>query len=137
MRIRMWLRLAAALAVLVLAGCAAERPVHPESPVEVSDGKRITTIQGFRDLVAGRTFINELGSGKCLADGVMTGEFGGRRLTGYWYWEDRFFCRDIRLGNEYLGADCQVVLISGDELTLVRNRGKGERVTYRLLDPDS
>ena len=89
--------------------------------------------------MAGRTFSNAHGSGMCLTDGTMTGEFNGRKLTGYWYWDDRFFCRTIRLGGESLGSDCQTVFISDDEVTLVRSRGQGqgESVTYRLSAPGS
>ena len=137
MKTRVWPHVVVGLAVLVLVGCAAEAPIRHESPVEVSGEKRVTTRQAFRNLVVGRTFSNDLGSGRCLADGTMTGEFGGRRLTGYWYWEDGFFCRDIRVGPEYLGSDCQIVLISEDELTVVRNRGNGEKVTYQLHAPGS
>ena len=137
MRTRLWPPVVVGLAVAVLAGCAAESPIHHEPQVDVSGEWRVTTRQAFRNLVAGRTFSNDLGSGKCLADGTMTGEFGGRRLTGYWHWEDGFFCRDIRVGAEYLGSDCQIVLISGDKLTVVRNRGNGEKVTYRLHAPGS
>ena len=132
MGIRLYSHVVVGLAVLVAAGCATQPPAHPEQQAGVSGEKRVTTRKAFRNLVVGRTFSNDLGSGKCLADGTMTGEFGGRRLTGYWHWEDRFFCRNIRVGTEYLGSDCQIVLISGDELTVVRNRGKGEKVTYRL-----
>ena len=130
-------RFAASLCVVVLAACTTQHPIPQEPSAEASGKRRITTKQGFRNLVAGRTFSNELGSGMCLGDGTMTGEFDGRRLTGYWYWEDRFFCRDIRLGGRYLDSDCQIVFIAGDELTVIRKRGKGETVTYRLQTPGS
>ena len=137
MKIRLGSYLAIGLAALVLAACTTEGPVHQEPPVEGSGGKRITTRQAFINLVAGKIFSNELGSGMCLSDGTMTGEFDGHTLTGYWYWEDRFFCRDIRLGRKHLGSDCQILSVSEDVLTVVRNRGKGETVTYRLLAPGS
>ena len=130
-------RFAASLCVVVLAACTTQHPIPQEPSAEASGKRRITTKQGFGNLVAGRTFTNELGSGMCLGDGTMTGEFDGRKLTGYWYWEDQFFCRDIRLGDRHLDSDCQIVFISGDELTVIRKRGKGETETYRLQPPGS
>lgn len=125
------------LAVLVLAACAAERPISPGPSAEASSQKRITTRQGFRSFVVGKIFRNELGSGRCLPDGTMTGTFDGRNLTGYWYWEDQYFCRNIKVGNKHFDSDCQILFVSGDELTVVRNRGEGETVAYRLFSPES
>ena len=137
MKISFRSHLAAGLACLVLAACATERPVPGEPSAVASHGKRITTRQAFRNLMAGKIFSNELGFGRCHTDGTLTGEINGRKLTGFWHWEGRFFCRSIGLGGEYFDSDCQTVFISGDELTVVRKRGKGETVTYRLQTPES
>ena len=77
-------------------------------------------------------FSNDLGVGVLHEDGTITGRFDGQKLTGTWHWEDRFFCRSVRLGEEDLGADCQLMILWGDQVIIVRNRGAGEQETYRL-----
>ncbi len=132
MRIPFVSPLAAAGAVLLLTGCAMDYRGAYDSMKERLGIGRIATEQEFRDLVVGRTFSNDQGSGTCHADESMTGEIDGRKLSGYWHWDGEHFCRTIRLGDEFLGSDCQVMFISGDRLTIVGNEGAGEKVTYRL-----
>lgn len=141
MRIPFTLHLAAACAVLLLTGCATDYRDTLDSAMDSMKERmgigRITTEQEFRDLVVGKTFSNDQGSGMCHADETITGEIDGKKLTGYWYWEGEHFCQTIRLGDEFLGSDCQVVFVSGDKMTVVPNEGTGDRVTYRLLPPGS
>ena len=122
---------AAGLAALALTACAPP-PADPDPAAEPSSGIRVATERALRDAIVGRTFSNDLGVGILHEDGTMTGRFDGRKLTGTWHWEGRLFCRSIRLGEEDLGADCQIMLLSGDQIIIVRNRGTGDKETYRL-----
>ena len=132
MRIPCIPRLVAVCAALLLTGCAMDYRGAMDSVKERLGIGRITTEQEFKDLVVDRTFSNEQGFGTCHADETMTGEIDGRKLTGHWFWQDEHFCRTIRLGDEFLGSDCQVLYVSGDKLTVVRNEGTGDKVIYRL-----
>ena len=137
MRIPFTLNLAAACAVVLLTGCATDYRDTLDSMMssmkETLGIGRVTTEQEFRELVVGREFRNDQGFGMCHADETITGEIGGKKLTGYWFWEGEHLCRTDRLGDEFLGSDCQVVFVSADKLTVVRNEGTGDKVTYRLL----
>ena len=141
MRIPIISHLAAACAVLLLTGCATDYRDTMDSMVDSVKERmgigRITTEQEFMDLVVGKTFSNDQGSGMCHADETITGEIDGKKLTGYWYWEGEHLCRTIRLGDEFLGSDCQGVFVSGDKMTVVGNEGAGDKVSYRLLPPGS
>lgn len=137
MRIPFISHLAAACAVLLLTGCAMDYRGAYDSMKERLGMGRIATEQEFRDLVVGSTLSNDQGFVTCHADETMTGEIDGRKLTGYWFWEGEHFCRTVRLGDEFLGSDCQVMFVSGDKLTFVRGEGTGDKVTYRLDSPGS
>ena len=123
---------AAGLAALALSACAPPPPAAPDPAAEPSSGVRVATERALRDAVVGRVFSNDRGTGVLLEDGTMAGRFDGRKLTGTWHWEDRFFCRTIRLDEEDFGPDCQIMLLSGDRIIIVRNRGTGDKETYRL-----
>ncbi len=97
-----------------------------------ADEKRITTEKEFRELVVGRLHTGELGTVTVKNDNNVTGTIQGKSLTGLWNWTDGTYCRTVEVGGRNLGFDCQVVLISGDRVTYVRNNGKGKRSIWTL-----
>ena len=137
MRIPFISHLAIALGVLLLTGCAMDVRVALDSMKQRLGISRITSDQEFRDLVVGRTFSNDQGSATYHADETMSGELDGRTLTGYWFRDDEPLCRTIRLGDEFMGSDCQALFVSGDRMTVVGDEGMGEKETYRLPPPGS
>ena len=137
MRIPFISHLAIALVVLLLTGCAMDVRVALDSVKQRFGISRITSDQEFRDTVVGRVFSNDRGSATYHADETMSGELDGQALTGYWFWDDDLLCRTIRLGDEFLGSDCQALFVSGDRMTVVGNEGTGEKETYRLPPPGS
>ncbi|MDE0203137.1 MAG: hypothetical protein OXK73_11970 [Rhodospirillaceae bacterium] len=97
---------------------------------------RIESEEQYRAALVGKKV--DLGNGYAVshADGRITGKVGNKRLTGKWAWKGKYFCRIVRLDGEKMPFDCQVQIISGDELTVIRKKGKGKRVTYKIIGPE-
>lgn len=102
-----------------------------------SGKQKIETEQEFRDLIVEKRLSSEHGYVIVHADGTMTGDFGGKNLTGTWSWDDRYYCRTARLGNKKIALNCQTVTVSGDKVTFGRNKGLGKKSKYRLEEPGS
>ena len=126
--------LTAVLTLVVLVACGQLARAEEGSAAPV-DG-RIMTEEQFRAALVGKKI--DLGSGYAVnhENGTITGEVGGKKLTGKWAWKGKYYCRNARLGGQKLPFDCQVQIISGDEVTIIRNKGKGERITYRIVGPE-
>ena len=122
--------LAAGLAVLAL---AADRSVREASAADANT--RIETEQEYREKVVGRKLVLENGYVMSHEDGTVSGEFGDQSLSGTWTWEDKYFCRTVKLGTRDFGRDCQVVEVSGDSLTVIRNKGEGDRSPVYRIEP--
>ena len=122
--------IAAGLAVLAL---AAGQPVQEASAADPN--KRIETEQEYREKVVGKKLVQENGYVMSHEDGTVSGEFGDQSLSGTWTWEDKYFCRTVTLGTRDFGRDCQVVEVSGDSLTVIRNKGEGKRSPVYRIEP--
>lgn len=103
----------------------------PESSGEYT----ITTEKEFRTYVAGKKATSQSGYATSHEDGSITGNFNGQDLTGNWTWEGEYYCRTVMLGDKDLGHDCQVVVVSDDKVTFIRNKGEGNRGNYRIEGP--
>ena len=99
---------------------------------ESSGEDTITTEKEFREKVVGMKNTSERGYSIIHEDGSITGSFNGRDLTGNWTWEGEYFCRSVKLGDKELPDDCQIVTVSGDKVTFIRNRGEGKRSSSRM-----
>ena len=99
---------------------------------KADDETRITTEEAFREAIVGKKISNESGYSLLHEDGRMTGNFSGRELTGTWSWEDEHFCRSGKLGKKKLARDCQVIVVSGEDATFIRKRGKGKQNIFRM-----
>lgn len=102
---------------------------------ESSGEERITTEKEFRAKVAGMQATSQSGYATSHEDGSITGNFNGQDLTGNWTWEGEYYCRTVMLGDRDLGHDCQVVVVSDDKVTFIRNKGEGKRANYRIEGP--
>ncbi len=113
------------------------------SPATTAGGAQLTNVTGtistreeFENLVVGRPLTNADGTVRIVlnADGTMSGtRADGARLSGPWYFDDGYFCREPTYRGKSLGWDCQVVTIDGNDVTFHRDRGTGKRVKYRFL----
>ena len=111
------------LAATALIGLSASHAIQQAS---AADG-RITAEQEFRAKAVGKKLVTKSGYVNVGKDGSLRGEFGGRELTGKWYWEDGYYCRTVKLGDRDLGHDCQAVLVTEDGMVFHRGKGQGKK----------
>jgi hypothetical protein len=79
----------------------------------------------FVDIISGKS-LTRFGIKLTVSDdGAIRGRAFGRDVTGNWQWSDGFFCRDLFHGSRDLGPNCQQVLVSGDTIRFVSDRGEG------------
>ena len=102
-----------------------------------SGKKAIETEQEFRDVVVERRLSSKHGYSMVHEDGTLSGEFGGKEMTGTWSWDGKYFCRTAKLGKKKFPLNCQTVTVSGDKVTFRRNKGLGKKSKYRLEEPES
>ena len=119
----------AALAVLVFTACQSV-----QQRAEASNETRITTEQEFREVLVGKKTSNKSGYSVLHEDGSMSGEFGGKELTGTWTWEGEYLCRGGKLGKKKLPRDCLAVIVSGDRMTVKAKKGKGKKRKYKIQE---
>ena len=62
---------------------------------------------------------------KVRPDGKIDGSAFGRKISGRWEWQDRFFCRDLYWGSSEIGANCQEVKVSGNTVRFTSDEGQG------------
>ena len=67
-----------------------------------------------------------------LEDGQISGRAFGRKVTGDWNWKGGYFCRDLYVGGDELGANCQMVQVRGNTIRFTSDRGAGEYADLRL-----
>ncbi|MFQ5972563.1 MAG: hypothetical protein ACE5Q3_09530 [Alphaproteobacteria bacterium] len=90
----------------------------------------------FNDVVVDKKLIDERGTIVTVhSDGKIRGLTWNRadRIRGSWWFEGGYFCREVRVGSRPKSTDCQVVTFDGDsKVTVIRERGKGEKVEYEI-----
>lgn len=110
----------------IFAGIALAGPALAEGFERVTDEARFLALVENRDLT-------RLGvSVKVERDGDIIGRAFGRQVTGEWQWADGFFCRDLYYGSDNLGANCQMVEVSGRTLRFTSDRGAGIHADLRV-----
>lgn len=88
--------------------------------------QRVETAEMFRQYCADKVLTSEGMTFTIHSDGRISGCVGNGRLSGAWYWRDRFFCRTAKLDGEELGLDCEIIEIRGNQMRYTRDKGKGE-----------
>ncbi|SDX14567.1 hypothetical protein SAMN05444358_103155 [Ruegeria halocynthiae] len=92
-----------------------------------AEAKDIKKENQFLDAVAGKTLSGNEAILVISADGKLTGKLkDGRKVAGAWVWSKRFWCRNLVVGGKALPQDCQTVSLDGDQVTFIRNKGKGD-----------
>ena len=98
-----------------------------------ADFKRIKSEAEFRKMVVGKTLANDRAQFVLTADGKSTGKVGSEKWVGAWVWHNDAYCSNGRLGkNPELGTKCHFWEIDGSTVRMLRDRGKGDTITYRL-----
>ena len=105
----------------------------PAADAWAQSWQRIKTEQQFRDLVVGRTGVSEGHRVKVHANGRMSGNIKGRgKINGAWAWSGSFWCRNLNVGGEALGQNCQTVHISGNQVRYTQDKGRGRASVWTL-----
>ncbi len=58
--------------------------------------------------------------------GRIEGNAFGRPVSGDWAWNGGYFCRSLFWGQRDLGDNCQAVLVDGNTLRFISDRGQGQ-----------
>lgn len=112
---------AGAVVALGLAGDANAKNIKKEN-------KFIESVAG-KKLVSGNTWLIVTPGGKI--EGVGR---NNAKITGAWVWSQKFFCRNVVVGNKKFPEDCLTVSVDGNQVTFVRNKGKGDPVVYTVSE---
>ncbi|MBK1634288.1 dihydrodipicolinate reductase [Rhodovulum adriaticum] len=104
----------------------------PATPLWAEGFQRVETRAGFLGLVEGRSLTRFGISLDVAPGGTIAGQAFGRQVRGAWRWEGRYFCRDMVVGSERLGDNCQLVQVRGQTLRFTADRGAGDTADLRL-----
>lgn len=88
--------------------------------------QRVETEEAFRQAFADKRLSLGDMTFTIHGNGRISGRIGDSRLTGAWYWQDRYFCRTAELDGEDLGLDCEIIETRGNQMRYIRHKGKGE-----------
>lgn len=102
-------------------------------PVQ-ADYKRIKNGTQFNADIVGKKLVDEQGNiFVANADGTISAKLvDGKKFSGNWVWNKKFWCRNGVLDGKALGTDCQVFEIDGNSVRLTREKGKGRTTIYSL-----
>ena len=113
------------LVVLFLSLCVVA-PAWAEGFAQIRDRK------DFVSLIQGRE-LTRLGVNlDVLPDGRIRGRAFGRNVTGAWYWQSGYFCRDLSWGRRDFGMNCQSVKVQGQTVRFIADKGQGDHADMTL-----
>lgn len=94
--------------------------------------KRVDQRDSFMSLVSDRA-LTRLGIKlQVTEDGQIKGRAFGRKVTGDWQWRSGYFCRDLFVGGDELGANCQMVQVKGNTIRFTSDKGQGIYADLRI-----
>lgn len=96
---------------------------------------RVRTLEVFRARVTGRLLTGEGLVFTIHSDGRISGRADGLEFSGAWLWRDGLFCRTAELDGIDLGADCEVIEVSGPLMRYTRNEGEGSASIVTIGHP--
>ena len=94
--------------------------------------ERVQKKDGFVSLVKDRALTRFGIRLQVSENGKISGRAFGQKVTGDWTWKGGYFCRDLFVGGDELGANCQMVQVRGDTLRFTSDRGTGQFADLRL-----
>ena len=119
----------AALIIPLLTACAGTAPMPPAEPgvMQLQSQEALTPYIGRRLTRDNGDYV------VMAADGTFAGVYSQTVTTGSYVMRDGFFCRVVTAGpSGPAPEDCQVVTVSDDKVTFVRERGTGAAVVYTM-----
>ncbi|WP_170415092.1 hypothetical protein [Ruegeria atlantica] len=102
--------------------------------VAQADYKRIKNADQFNTQLVGKKLTDEQGNVFIAnADGTVSAKLtSGKKFSGSWVWNKKFWCRNGVLDGKALGTDCQVWEIDGNSARMTREKGKGKTTVYKV-----
>ncbi len=99
-----------------------------------ADYKRVKTAEQFNAQLTGKKLIDEQGNVFVAnADGTISAKLvSGKKFSGTWVWNKKFWCRNGILNGKALGTDCQVFEVDGSSARMTREKGKGSSTIYKI-----
>ncbi|MCA0905858.1 hypothetical protein LCM27_05555 [Ruegeria marisrubri] len=99
-----------------------------------ADYKRIKTAKQFNSDIVGKKLTDEQGNVFVAnADGTISAKLkSGKKFSGTWVWNKKFWCRNGVLDGKALGTDCQLWEIDGATARMTREKGKGKTTIYSI-----
>lgn len=97
-----------------------------------ASAERVQSESAFIELVNGKTLSRPFVSLKVAPDGRISGTGAVWPVTGDWQWQDGYFCRSLRWGQDNLGYNCQEVSASGDKIRFTSDQGAGDSAAFSL-----
>ena len=104
------------------------------SPAFADDYQPIMEKEAFIDLVAGKELRNSLYDLSLFVspEGKITGDALGWKITGSWWWNDGYFCREMDWSGTPVPYNCQLVERRGDDIRFTVDKGKGDSARFAL-----
>jgi len=94
---------------------------------------RIQTEAEFRAQIVGReTWVEGSGGVTAQADGTVTGRWNDQRVRGNWIWDNGAYCRNLIIGSQETGTNCQHLFVRGNQVRNVSDRGTGREIISTL-----
>ncbi len=111
---------------LIGLGLAACQTTSDQQDVGEGIEMRLAT-QADISAIDGKTLTLEPGKSYVISsDGTLKGSWGGATIAGTYQMKNGYFCRVLTQGpNGPSPEDCQVLILDGDTLQGIRNRGEG------------
>lgn len=95
--------------------------------------KRIKTEQEFNSIVVGKKLSWGGGTAVVQANGKTTGKLNKQgKYSGNWKFTKGFYCRNLVISGKETGTNCQTVEVSGNQLRLTRDQGKGSETILSM-----
>ncbi len=94
--------------------------------------KQITKKAEFAKTAIDKKLVANWGWMRAGSDGRVSGVSDGSSISGTWKWKGPYYCRDIRFGDTKTGYGCLSVYVSGDNIVLILDKGKGMQVPMKI-----
>lgn len=93
----------------------------------MAQAKDIKKESQFLEAVADKELVGTNAKLTIGSDGKISGQqSNGTKFAGAWVWNKRFWCRTLVVGGNQVPQDCQKVTVDGNQVTFIRNKGKGD-----------
>lgn len=104
------------------------------TPAMAAAFDRVSEKDSFLTLISGKSLTNRLYdiSLAVTPDGLIAGAVLGWDITGDWYWENGYFCRNMAWGEDPIPFNCQLVEAKGDQVRFTSDQGTGEAASFKL-----